>query len=327
VSPRYDEYDVESYDRPRRHTRPRTKERPTYDDAVDGRVVTVDRGRYTTLVDGRTVLAMKSRALGRKGVVVGDEVRVVGDVSGEADALARIVEVAERRTTLRRTADDDDPVERVIVANADQLVVVAALADPEPRTGLIDRALVAAYDAGLAPLLCMTKPDLADPETLLSTYRPLEVPWVVTHRGEVSELRERLEGRVSVLLGHSGVGKSTLVNALVPGSDRAIGHVNAVTGRGRHTSTSALMLALPSDDGWIVDTPGIRSFGLAHVQPSTLINAFPDLEALTDSCPRGCTHAAAEPECGLDEAIEDGRVERERVESFRRLLVSREQPV
>jgi len=327
VSPRYDEYDVESYDRPRRHTRPRTKERPTYDDAVDGRVVTVDRGRYTTLVDGRTVLAMKSRALGRQGVVVGDEVRVVGDVSGEADSLARIVEVAERRTTLRRTADDDDPVERVIVANADQLVVVAALADPEPRTGLIDRALVAAYDAGLMPLLCMTKPDLADPETLLSTYRPLDVSWVVTHRGEVSELRERLEGRVSVLLGHSGVGKSTLVNALVPGSDRAIGHVNAVTGRGRHTSTSALMLALPSADGWIVDTPGIRSFGLAHVQPSTLINAFPDLEALTDSCPRGCTHAAGEPECGLDEAIEDGRVDRERVESFRRLLVSREQPV
>ena len=327
MSPRYDEYDVESYDRPRRHTRPRTKERPAYDDAVDGRVITVDRGRYTTLVGDRTVLAMKSRALGRKGVVVGDEVRVVGDVSGEEDTLARIVEVDERRTALRRTADDDDAVERVIVANADQLVVVAALADPEPRTGLIDRALVAAYDAGLAPLLCMTKPDLADPETLLSTYRPLDVSWVVTHRGEVSELRERLEGRVSVLLGHSGVGKSTLVNALVPGSDRAIGHVNAVTGRGRHTSTSALMLALPSDDGWIVDTPGIRSFGLAHVQPSTLINAFPDLEALTDSCPRGCTHAAGEPVCGLDEAIEDGRVDRERVESYRRLLVSREQPV
>jgi ribosome biogenesis GTPase len=150
---------------------------------------------------------------------------------------------------------------------------------------------------------------------------------VVTRRGEVSELRERLEGRVSVLLGHSGVGKSTLVNALVPGSDRAIGHVNAVTGRGRHTSTSALMLALPSGDGWIVDTPGIRSFGLAHVQPSTLINAFPDLAALTDSCPRGCTHASGEPECGLDEAVADRRTDPERVESFRRLLDSREQPV
>jgi ribosome biogenesis GTPase / thiamine phosphate phosphatase len=293
--------------------------------------VTVDRGRYTTLVEGRTVTAMKSRPLGRKGVVVGDEVRVVGDVSGDEGSLARIVGVDERRTVLRRTADDDDPVERVIVANADQLVVVAALADPEPRPRLIDRALVAAYDAGMAPLLCMTKPDLADPETLLSIYRPLGVPYVVTRRGaDLSDVRSRLHGKVSVLVGHSGVGKSTLVNALVPGSDRTIGHVNAVTGRGRHTSTSALMLPLPGAAGeagvagWIVDTPGIRSFGLAHVRPGQLIGAFPDLEELTDSCPRGCTHGESEPECGLDEAVADGRTDAERVDSFRRLLASRE---
>jgi ribosome biogenesis GTPase len=327
---RYEEFDLESYDRPRRHTRPRTKDRPSYEDAVLGRVVTVDRGRYTTLVGDRTVTAMKSRPLGRKGVVVGDAVRVVGDVTGDEGSLARIVEVEERRTVLRRTADDDDPVERVIVANADQLVVVAALADPEPRPRLIDRALVAAYDAGLEPLLCMTKADLADPETLLSIYRPLGVPHVVTRRGDdLEEVRARLAGKVSVLIGHSGVGKSTLVNALVPGSHRAIGHVNAVTGRGRHTSTSALMLPLPPvpDGGWIVDTPGIRSFGLAHVQPGQLIGAFPDLEELTDSCPRGCTHGGSEPECGLDEAVADGRTEAERVDSFRRLLASRDQPV
>jgi ribosome biogenesis GTPase len=332
--PRYDEFDVESYDRPRRHTRPRTKDRPSHDDARPGRVITVDRGRYTTLVEGRTVTAMKSRPLGRKGVVVGDRVRVVGDVTGDEGSLARIVSVDERRTVLRRTADDDDPVERVIVANADQLVVVAALADPEPRPRLIDRALVAAYDAGMAPLLCLTKPDLADPETLVSIYRPLGVPYVVTRRGaDLTEVRERLEGKVSVLIGSSGVGKSTLVNALVPGSHRAIGHVNAHTGRGRHTSTSALMLPLPpvtgglGSDGWIVDTPGIRSIGLAHVSPGQLIGAFPDLEELTDSCPRGCTHGEDEPECGLDDAVADGRTEAARVDSFRRLLASREQPV
>ena len=326
---RYDEYDridPESYDRPRRRTRPRTKDRPAHADAVEGRVVTVDRGRYTTLVDGRTVTAMKSRPLGRKGVVVGDAVRLVGDVSGDDGTLARIVEVDERRTVLRRTADDDDPVERVIVANADQLVVVAALADPEPRPRLIDRALVAAYDAGLEPLLCLTKADLADPETLVSVYRPLGVPYVVTQRGsDLAEVRDRLRGKVSVLLGHSGVGKSTLVNALVPGSDRSVGHVNAVTGRGRQTSTSALMLPLPDPlDGWIVDTPGIRSFGLAHVQPAHLIDAFPDLARLTGPCPRGCTHGESEPECGLDEAVAEGRTDRARVESFRRLLASRE---
>jgi ribosome biogenesis GTPase / thiamine phosphate phosphatase len=106
--------------------------------------------------------------------------------------------------------------------------------------------------------------------------------------------------------------------------------VNAVTGRGRHTSTSALMLPLPPADGsggWIVDTPGIRSFGLAHVQPGQLIGAFPDLEELTDDCPRGCTHGEDAPECGLDQAVADGRTDAERVDSFRRLLASREQSV
>ncbi|KQQ43549.1 MULTISPECIES: ribosome small subunit-dependent GTPase A [Nocardioides] len=331
MSGRYSEHDHEHYERPRRRTRPRTKERPSYDDAVDGRVVTVDRGRFTLLVDEHRVMAMKARPLGRKGVVVGDRVRVVGDTSGDDGSLARIVEVTERLTTLRRTADDDDPVERVIVSNAEQLVVVVALADPEPRTGLVDRALVAAYDAGMAPLLCLTKADLADPEAFLSTYRALGVPWVVTQRGgDVGVLRERLAGRTSVLVGHSGVGKSTLVNALVPDAGRAVSHVNAVTGRGRHTSTSAYMLALPPSDpgdpddrGWIIDTPGIRSFGLAHVEPEHLIEAFPDLDEMTEDCPRGCTHGTEEPECGLDEAVAAGQADVERVESFRRLLAAR----
>lgn len=328
MSPRYTEQDHEHYERPRRRTRPRTKDRPTYDDAVDALVVTVDRGRFTLDLDGRRVMAMKSRPLGRKGVVVGDQVRVVGDVSGDDGSLARIVEVAERETVLRRTADDDDPVERILVANASQLVVVAALADPEPRPRLIDRALVAAYDAGMSPLLCLTKADLADPETLLSTYRSLGVPWVVTSRGrdgeiDVSGLRERLAGRTSVLIGHSGVGKSTLVNALVPDAARDTGVVNAVTGRGRHTSTNAVLLPLPDGAGHIIDTPGIRSFGLAHVEPEDLIGAFPDLDEMTEDCPRGCTHGNDEPECGLDEAVERGAVDAERVASFRRLLAAR----
>jgi ribosome biogenesis GTPase len=264
-------------------------------------------------------------------VVVGDRVRVVGDVSGADGSLARIVEVQERSTVLRRTADDDDPVERVIVANATQLVVVTALADPAPRTRWIDRALVAAYDAGLAPLLCLTKADLEDPETLLSTYRSLGVPWVITHRDSdrrivgLDDLEERLAGHTSVLIGTSGVGKSTLVNALVPDARRETGHVNAVTGQGRHTSTSAIMFELLVEEqpGWIVDTPGIRSFGLAHVQPEHLIEAFPDLDEMTEDCPRGCTHGEDEPECGLDEAVANGEADPERVASFRRVLAAR----
>ncbi len=328
---RYTDQDQEHYERPRRRTRPRTKERPSYDDAVDGVVVTVDRGRYSLLVDGVAVYAVKARPLGRKGVVVGDRVRVVGDVSGDEGALARVVEVTGRSTVLRRTADDDDPVERVIVSNADQLVVVTALADPEPRQGLVDRALVAAYDSGMTPLLCLTKADLAGPEEFLATYRALDVPWVVTQReGDLDALRGHLAGRTSVLLGHSGVGKSTLVNALVPDADRETGGVNVVTGRGRHTSTSAVMLGLPAtgahEAGWIVDTPGIRSFGLAHVRPEDLIGAFPDLTAETGSCPRGCTHGEEAPECGLDEAVQRGELDVERVTSFRRLLTARSVP-
>jgi ribosome biogenesis GTPase len=320
--------DHSRFDRPRRRTRPRTKDRPSYDDAARGFVVTIDRGRYTTRVDddesAHIVTAMKARALGRQGVVVGDRVRLVGDTSGEPGTLARIVEVEPRRTVLRRTADDTDPVERIVVANAEQLAVVTAVANPEPRPRLIDRALVAAFDAGLEPLLFLTKTDLASPDALVAAYEPLGVPSVIATRGtDLADVRAALADRVSVLVGHSGVGKSTLVNALVPGAGRAIGDVNVVTGRGRHTSTSAIALELPFG-GWVVDTPGIRSFGLAHVEPQHLIHAFEDLDEVTADCPRGCTHAASEPECALDDAVADGRVSAERVQSFRRLLSSRE---
>lgn len=324
----YDESDVRI--RPGRGTRPRSKIRPKHADAEPAMVIAVDRGRFTCLMsdDERLVTAMRARELGRKAVVVGDRVGIVGDVSGQTGSLARIVRVERRATVLRRTADDDDPVERVIVANAEQLMVVTAVADPEPRPRLIDRCLVAAFDAGLEPVLCITKSDLADPSDLLAAYEPLDVPIIVTGQRlddplDVHVLAERLNDRVTVLVGHSGVGKSTLVNALVPGADRAIGHVNEVTGRGRHTSTSAVALRLPSG-GWVVDTPGIRSFGLAHVDPDQVIRAFPDLQAQTADCPRGCTHAATEPECALDDAARDGRVPAVRVDSFRRLLASRD---
>ena len=328
MSSRYDEY--AQYERPRRRTRPRTKERPNYDDAAIGKVVTIDRGRYTLLLDDadgrRIVTAMKSRPLGRKGVVVGDEVRVVGDTGGRPDTLARIVEVEPRRSVLRRTADDDDPIERIIVANAEQLVIVAALADPPPRPSLIDRCLVAAYDAGMTPLLCLTKADLAPASDLVGSYEPLGVETLVTrHDRSVDELSDRLRGDTSVLVGHSGVGKSTLVNRLVPDAERETNDVNAVTGRGRHTSTSAIALALP-EGGLIVDTPGIRSFGLAHVEPATLIEAFSDLSAVAADCPRGCTHSADEPECALDTAVAAGTLDPRRVDSFRRVLASLNTP-
>lgn len=324
----YDVDDHERFDRPKRRSRPRTKQRPAHDDAVTGRVITLNRGRYTLLVDDgdgeRTVTAMKARALGRGSIVVGDDVRMVGDISGADGSLARIVDVEPRRSVLRRTADDDDPIERIIVANADQMVVVVALADPEPRPRLIDRCLVAAYDADMDPLLCLTKADLSSSSEELAQYQPLGVPTVTTQQGgDLDPLRDALRDRTSVLVGHSGVGKSTLVNALIPGADRVTSEVNVVTGRGRHTSTSAYALRLPFG-GWLVDTPGIRSFGLAHVDLDHVLSAFGDLAAATANCPRGCTHTADEPECGLDAAVAAGEIDPRRVDSFRRLLASRE---
>lgn len=357
----------------KRGSRPRTKQRPEHSDAVTGLVTGVDRGRYTLLVKDadagtagtsgeKIVTAMKARELTRTRVVVGDRVDVVGDVSGGEGSLARIVRIQERTSTLRRTADDTDPYERIVVANADQLVIVTALAQPEPRTGMIDRCVVAAYDAGMSVLLCLTKADLASPDVLRELYEPLGVEVVVTRREassdeadranvagqtaggmilapeSVEEVRGRLRGLVSVLVGHSGVGKSTLINALVPDAKRATGVVNDVTGRGRHTSTSAVALALPvsssdgepSDafDGWVIDTPGVRSFGLAHVEVSHLLRAFDDLDDVAQECPRGCTHLADAPDCALDDWIEaspeDERPARAaRLTSFRRLLSSR----
>ena len=322
----YDEDDVRV--RPRPGSRPRTKDRPGHAGAAEGFVVAVDRGRYTCVLDGRTVTAMRARELGRRSVVVGDRVALVGDASGGAGTLARIVRIEQRRSTLRRTADDTDPVERIVVANADQMVIVMSLAYPEPVPRLVDRCLVAAFDAALDPLLCLTKADLARADDLIGVYAPLGVDHVVLGRAAPGEhrltgleaLRARLAERVSVLVGHSGVGKSTIVNQLVPAAARRTGEVSAATGRGRHISSSAVALPLNSR-GWVVDTPGLRSFGLAHVATDSVLEAFPELYAAAERCPTDCSHIGADmAECALDDAVREGSATAERLASLRRLL-------
>jgi ribosome biogenesis GTPase / thiamine phosphate phosphatase len=331
--PAFDEADVRVRPNPKAN-RPRTKRRPAHEDAVAGRVLSVDRGRYTVLVDEdgpgeREMTASRARELRKLAIVTGDRVRVVGDTSGGEGTLGRIVGIEERTTLLRRSADDTDRVERIIVANADQMLIVVAAADPEPRERLVDRYLVAALDAGIRPLLVVTKRDLADPSEFLSHFAGLDLQVFTSSRQDtpLERIGAELVGRSTVFVGHSGVGKSTLINALVPEAGRATGHVNEVTGRGRHTSSSTVSLRYrgAGGSGWVVDTPGVRSFGLGHVDPAHILDAFTDLAAIAEECPRGCTHLADAPDCAIAEAVAEGRLGpggAARLDSLQRLLTT-----
>lgn len=333
----YDESDIRVRPNPKAN-RPRTKRRPAHADAVEARVLGVDRGRYTVLVgedtpDEHTVIATRARELRGTAIVTGDRARIVGDTTGAEGTLARIVGILDRTSLLRRSADDTDQVERVIVANADQMLVVVAAADPEPRERLVDRYLVAALDAGIRPLLVVTKTDLADPTDFLAHFDGLEDLQIFTSaQGEMplDVIGAALVGHTTVFVGHSGVGKSTLVNALVPGAGRATGHVNDVTGRGRHTSSSTVSLRYrgPDGAGWVIDTPGVRSFGLGHVDPANILRAFTDLAEIAEDCPRGCTHLPDADDCALVEAQAAGDLSPAgiaRLDSLQRLLATFEQ--
>lgn len=317
----YDEEDIRT--RPGKSTKPRSKDRPQFTDAIAARVITIDRGRVTCATDdGREFFAITARELGRRSVVVGDLVAVVGipEANQAREDFARIVRIEERRNSLTRSAEDGS--ERVLVANVDYLAIVSATENPEPKHGFVNRALVAAYAEGITPILVMTKSDLASASEFLTAYNAIEVPNFQLRKDQAPlEFIKFIEGKVTVLIGHSGVGKSTLINKIVRQAVRQTGEVNEATGKGRHTSSSALALEL-AGGGWIIDTPGVRSFGLSHIDKASVIAAFPDCAEVAKHCPKNCSHD--ERDCALNEWASTAEGRPDRVAALRQILASLE---
>lgn len=314
-----DEDDVRIRPNPK-GSRPRTKRRPDTQDLPVGMVVQVHLARYRVLMDdGTPVVATLAKELRSDGCVTGDRVAISGDVTGHKDALARIVRIEPRVTTLTRSSEETE-AQQTIAANADQLVIVMAAANPEPKPRLVDRYLVAAFNAGLYPILVLTKSDLADPSEFIANFEGFDLTIITMNKDQqdISELERVLDGHSSVFVGHSGVGKTTLINRLSPGYQRAVGEVNEVTGKGKHTSSSALALKYKS--GWIIDTPGIRTFGLMGVEPKNLLKGFKDLAMAAEDCPRDCSHLADAPDCELDGKTQNGDLSALRLDSYRRLV-------
>jgi len=220
-----------------------------------------------------------------------------------------------------------------VAANVDQIIVVFAPI-PEPHANLIDRYLIAAEHAGIAPLLMLNKADLIDEvnraalESLLGVYRQLDYPLleVSAHDGAgMSALRERLDGRISVFVGQSGVGKSSLVNSLLPDVDTRVGALSEQTGKGTHTTTTARLFHFPGG-GDLIDSPGIREFGLGHVSRADVEAGFIEFRDLLGTCRfRDCRHDR-EPGCALLKALDDGRIQPQRMASYRHILSSLPEP-
>jgi ribosome biogenesis GTPase len=291
-------------------------------------------GKFFTvqLPDGRELLStvrggLKRRRRGTDLVAVGDRV-FVSDV-GEGEG--RIEGVAPRTRALSRLARHTDDVEQVILANPDQALFLFAVRDPDPHPRLLDRFLVMAESRELPAIIGVNKIDLDVPaakgESSLARaiFGPYEsiypVYYLSAKTGQgLAQLREALEGRITAVAGPSGAGKSSLLNALDPSRQRAVGEISAATGKGRHTTTATVLHRAPGvAETYIADTPGIRALSLQGIAPEELDQLFPEMRPFLGLCRYAdCTHLS-EPGCAVQEAVDEGEISRERYDSYVRL--------